>query len=405
MTFVTVSGGSGTTISVPFTSLANAQVAQAMLGGISAAVDSGTIAPYEFAGHGRPNPPPGPAMMVLTGPGAVTVPAGTGTLVDISARHDVIFGGAAPSQLVVSGLGGITYFANTGSGTVIAGGGNNTILVGGPAGEHGPGHGERDDDGWRAERASAPTVGAHLILTSDGNDKIFALSGDVTIGAGLGHNLIRLGDGTASVSVTGDDTIRAGSGAATVDATTGTALVLGGSGDLTFVGGSEAATVLGGAGSVSAMGGAGGGLFEGGTAGNNLLQGGDGAVTLFGGGSGDHLTASPLAGSMLTAGQGNETLTGGAGSDVFAFLRSLGGGHDVIAGFTPGADALELLGYGRNAFAKALGTASQDASGTTITLSDHTTLTFVGLSMSDLQTIKVLTIGGDDDHGHGYGGH
>src|SRR5271166_4522460 len=159
---VTVASGHGTTVSVPIGSIQNAKIAVQALASISQGVEGGTIAPYFYSGFGPLHPPGGPSVMFLTGPGGVAIPGSTGTVADNSTRPDVLFGGGAAQQLVVSGKGGITYFANSGAGTVIAGGGDNTIIT-------------------------APIGGDHLILTDAGNDKILALSGNDTISAGLGR--------------------------------------------------------------------------------------------------------------------------------------------------------------------------------------------------------------------------
>ncbi len=406
MALVTVSGAGGSTFSLTMTSAANALIAQQLLDGVSQGVQHGTIAPYSYSGHGAIFPPAGAGLMLLGGPGAVTIPALTGTVFDTAAGRDILYGGTGASQLVVAGNAGITYFGNTGSSTVIAGGGDNTILLGGTA------RGQNDDDDdrtreqsegdqdgsrWEAAHtgfdAHTPILtGSHVIFTGDGNDRIYALAGDVTVGAGGGHNTIVLGSGTALVKVTGQDRIEAGSGAATIDAAAGQANITGGGGVLTFLGGAIASTVFGGSGAVSATGGSGGGVFAGGSDGGNLLQGGSGAVTLFGGGTscgtlGDSLIGGSAA-DLLVAGAGNTTLTGGAGADTFTLLHDNGGGRDLITDFTLGVDRLVLSGYDDNEFAKDLKTAHTVPGGASITLSDHTVLTFANLTVTDLKSIN-----------------
>lgn len=430
MPLVTVSGGGGTIVTIPITSAANAVIAQTLLDGVSAGVDNGSITPYRYAGLGSFTPPGGESMMILTGPGAVTIPATTGTLVDIATVPVVLFGGTAAEQLVVAGTGGITYFTNTGSGTVIAGGGNNTIIV--PAGSNltSPVPAVGDAIG-----TAASPIGEHLILTDLDNDNITALSGNVTISAGLGDNSIVLGTGNALVDVTGHDLIQAGSGSATINATAGEASVQGSSGAITFIGGDVASVVLGGMGSVTVTAGAGGGVFHGGTDGNNLLLGGIGATSLFGAGNGDMLIGFGNVQNLLVAGAGSETLlgagtgdstfragsghtsmTGGSGADTlyagsgratmtgsfgadsFTFVHGDAGGRDLVTDFMKGTDSLVLSGYASDEFANALNSASQNNAGTTITLSDNTTITFAGLTISDLRTIGAIADPGSSGH-------
>ena len=166
------------------------------------------------------------------------------------------------------------------------------------------------------------------------------------------------------------------------------------------------------------MGGSGPDYVQGGTGGNNLLVGGTGAATLIGGGNGDELVAGISSGQWLQAGVGNETLLGGFGSDtfygggagsstqifggegndtfvsaggtatvtagsasnLFAFVKSNPGGSELVNGFISGLDQIGLQDFGKGEIGRALAS-QQTANGSdTITLSDNTTVTFVGVS-------------------------
>jgi hypothetical protein len=184
-------------------------------------------------------------MMVLTGPGAVTIPASTGTVFDTSTQRDVLFGGTAASQLIVAGDAGITDFGNTGSGTVIAGGGGqhhhprrpcprrrqrrSTIAVASmakatmTAGAGGP-----TMTGMTTRTTTAttrcPRSATTLILTGAGDDRIDALSPATSPSArAAAADTIVLGTGTASVGSRPGlrHDIQAGTGAATINATGG----------------------------------------------------------------------------------------------------------------------------------------------------------------------------------------
>lgn len=394
MPIVTVSAGNGTTVSVPIGSLQNAQIAAQALAGVSAGVDNGTITPYNYNFTGPLVPPPGPSVLFLTGKGSLAIPDTTGTVVDSSVTQDTLLGGNAAEQLVVSGKGGITYFANTGAGTVIAGGGNNTIY-------------------------DAPSGGGdHLILTDKGDDLIFALTGNDTVSAGKGHNRIVLGSGADSVQVTGADTIVRGTGASTITVITGNAVVYGGSGSLFFTNANNPSTVSGGTGSATMSGGVGGGEFRGGAGGKNFIVGGDQSSTLFGGGSGDQLFSVGQGNDLVAAGSGNETLTGvGSGADTFQagpgndiitggvgnntivagsgsdtltggpinsndylFIDGQAGGKVLITDFMKGVDDLTLQGYGPGALDNALDNATVVGGSTIIELPDNTRITFLGVT-------------------------
>ena len=174
-----------------------------------------------------------------------------------------------------------------------------------------------------------------------------------------------------------------------------------------------------GAGSDVITGGQGGGLFAGGSQGNNVIIAGQQSSTIFGAGGGDLLVAAGSAPDVLIAGAGNETLTGvgssgantfyagsgndllgggsgnetfiggtgsetvigGTGADLYGFVSGLSsGGNDLIFGFDPGkGDKIMLAGYGAAEQANALHNQQAGGAGTTITLSDHTQVTFVGV--------------------------
>jgi Ca2+-binding RTX toxin-like protein len=401
MADVTVTGVQGTTVTIPISSAQNAQIAQQLLAEISAGEAAGTITPYTTPGFGPITAPAGQSALFISTPGLISIPSTTGTVIDTATAPTILFGGNAAQQNVVSGVGGLNYTTNLGVGTVIAGGGANVIstaLTGG---------------------------GNHLILTDNGNDAIFAWSGNDTISAGGGENSIVLGSGNDLVQVTGQDTVMVGTGAATIGVTSGNALVYGGAGKLTFINDGQDSTVMGGTGSVTVEGG-GGGVFHGGTDGNNLLIGGEGATTLFGGGNNDQLFGIGTGNDLLVAGSGNEslfglgsgndtlkagsgndvitggsgantlvagtgnaTLTGGPSTNVFSFVDGQAGGHVVITDFTLGTDSLSLQGYGHDALSKALDHATVAGGSTTISLADHTTITFQNVVNLDMDHNKL----------------
>jgi Ca2+-binding RTX toxin-like protein len=329
---VTVSGGCDKVISIPIGSAANAVIAQQLLGSVTDGINQGSITPYQYSGSGKLHAPKyGIGSLDLTGPGTVSVPANTTSVVVPNAppscgtdhgmlggQANTIFGGQAKEQLVVSGDGGIKYTANVGIGTVIAGGGNNIIKIGANSGDH-------------------------LVLTDKGNDSIYATGGDDTVGAGLGRNWIELGSGNDSVDVTGWDTIKTGTGADTVTVEKGgRALVHGGCGPLTFVDNGKASTVFGGS-----------------------------------------------ANDTMQAGSGRDLFSGGKGADQFVFAASVSGGHTEIKDFTLGKDTVVLEGYSQHDLKYALKTVTSSCGSITLTLSDKTTITFDGVDQLNKSSFKL----------------
>jgi len=404
----TVTGGGQTTVINVGSNDANG-VAQALANVISAGLAAGTLTRVPNA---QTNPASGPGVAVVqtTPPGGVVVDSPavsvdlitanptTGSSVVGGARQNVV-GSGLPNQMVIGDNENITYFTNGGGGSIVLGDGNN--LVG------------------------TPTIGgsAFNITTGNGSDTITALSGNNTIRPGGGNNLVFTGYGNnLVVGSTGNDVISGVGGARGTNDT-----VFGGSGstligsfdkNLTFLNGSGRATVLAGNGSYTINGGSGGGLFAGGKAGNNVIIGGNGAgqSTIYGGGNGDSLFAAGSATTLILAGVGNETLSGagstgnnyfqntvgnstmfggsgndtffvgtgnatvngGGGNDIFALTNNGGGGTVAISGFNSNERVL-LIGYGSAEQQNAINGQNNAGGNTTITLSDNTRVTFLGV--------------------------
>lgn len=416
MPTVTVAGAHGQTVTLSFDTTANAALAQKLAAAITAGVQAGTILPaVDTDGPPLPLPAGKAGEFVKTDDGLTALPPGYKTVVN-TADEAVMFGSGDADETVLSSTGDLTFFATDGSGTVVAGGGDNRIVV--PPSDKGD---------WS-------------INTGKGDDTVLAGgSGNDTINAGGGHNAISLGSGSDVVQSTGDDTVSAGSGRETITAVgTHRDLIYGNASQLFFVAGDGSATVFGGSGSDTFFGGKGADLVYGGTGGNNLLFAGTGKATLFGGGDGDQLFAAGNKAQALHAGTGNETLfggfasgadtfyggtgaaqiTGGAGNDtfvagtgsvtitaglgsnLFVFTDGQAGGTELIQAFTSGRDQIDLQDYGKHEVANALKSQQVVGGSDTITLSDHTTITFAGIG--SLTASDFITSGGGsgDDRGH-----
>ena len=81
------------------------------------------------------------------------------------------------------------------------------------------------------------------------------------------------------------------------------------------------------------------GHFRIGTSGNDILAG-DNAPNVMHGGAGNDLIFAGGGGDTINGGTGNDLLVGGAGADTFIFSANFG--HDTIAGFQAGCDAVQF---------------------------------------------------------------
>jgi Ca2+-binding RTX toxin-like protein len=398
---VTVAGAHGHTVTLNYDSAANAALAQQLADAITAGVHNGTILPAIDTDGPPPTVPSGKTgEWVQSKDGFTILPHGYEAVVN-TAHDAIIFGSGDAGESILSSKDNLNFFATGGSGTVAAGGGNNRIVI--------PGN---DPGNWS-------------INTGNGDDVILAMgAGNDTINAGGGRNAITLGDGNDIVTTTGDDTVVAGSGHETIGAVGRHAsdVVYGNGSTLYFITTDGAATVYGGTGTDTFFGGNGPDLVYGGSGGNNFLMAGMGTATLFGGGSGDQLYAMGGEGQALHAGAGNETLSGafswgadtfhgsggatsiigGSGHDTFVFTDGEAGGSATIQGFSHGSDVVDLQDYGKNAVSDALKSQHKEGGNDTITLADHTMITFIGVS--NLTKSDFITSGDDGDHGHGGGG-
>lgn len=385
----------------------NAYIAE-QAGAVSVAALGGATLPAVTQGYG---------LAVLQSPqsGLASLPPSYPVLLVTGATGTVI-GGGGPNQAVAARTGGLTYqFAGGGGVIYTAANGSST--------------------GDTLFLDGATTITAAL---GQGQDTVVASSGTNYIAAGAGANVIFLEGGSNFVGSEGADQIvqgigsAAAAGSATISLS-GSGTVFGGSGQLLLAGGTapsflfpqtdSTSGALTSTGSATVFGGAGGGAYYGGGGGRNLMVTGQAATTLVGGGAndtlfatgaGNHVLQAGGAGGVLVgtgatgnneffaaaggtamfggsgqdifvAGAGNDSLSAGAGADQFDFTAGESGGVDLIFGFKPGVDQVNLFGYdsgdgsaGANALAQAA--ANVNGGSTYITLSDSTRIFFVGVT-------------------------
>lgn len=289
------------------------------------------------------------------------------------------------------------------------------------------------------ETITATGTGPFKVLAGTGGLNYTGLAGTQTVLAGGGtlggaSQIINLSasSGANFIAVGGGaDTVIGGTGADTVySGGSGSMVVSVGSGTMDFIGGANNATVYGaGTGSTTLIGGAGGGItyfnraggaveyhaqggsefFTAASRGGSSIYGAynqsgtDTLVALIGNNYLDplHATAFVVAGSgndtlvgarfnSTVAGSGNATLAGGAGNDTFLFKNGYAGGHDYVIGLT-GADVVNLAYYGYNSDSVTNLIASAVVAGgsSTITLSDATQITFVGIASLNSKNFTV----------------
>ena len=114
-------------------------------------------------------------------------------------------------------------------------------------------------------------------------------------------------------------------------------------------------------------------LVVGGTSTSNVATG-NGASLVFAGSG--NLTLAGGTGSMqVVTGSGTATVIEGAGPTTLQAVRGAAGGTDVISGFRPGTDTVELFGYlpGQQTVSSANGS-------TLIALADGTKITLLGVT-------------------------
>lgn len=368
-TNVTVLGAGGSTVTIPFTSAANASAAQAALVQINSAVQLGFMEQQNISGTGGVAGPSSTFLVGAIATGSATVNAGAAPastiLLATNNTTQVTMTGAANPMTVVAGTGGAAFInISTGLSKVFFGGGNGTYV---------------GTDSTRAQ-----------INVDDKNNAIwdYGVGGKVTVNSfdGSTANIIR-GNATSSggqVSVRAQSgasvvvtqiNLGKGASAATIDggsskavayfgSASSSALIFGGSSNITVGNSSGAISLVGGTGSHMVFGAH--GSIEGGSGGKNYLRSDSlaGATTLVGSGSNDTLV-SQGAGNTIAAFGSNALIadvsggTGGVysvlGGGSSTVLGSLGAKSDIYAG------AGTVFAYGQHGPALTVGSTYYDA--------------------------------------------
>jgi Ca2+-binding RTX toxin-like protein len=349
---------------------------------------------------------------IVAGNGNNTLEGGSGTVaLDAGNGDDLVTTSADSTYTVTLGGGNDTVYAG-GSGTVT--GGSNIAVFGGIGSLNvnaagGMGALVAFGQGGGTFASSSASSGALMfggagVVSVDGsntsNDTVVGGSAALTVNAGSGINLLVFGP----VSGPGMDFID-GSSSPTVVGQAGSDTITGSGGPLEIIAGdNEALSVSGGSGGATVFGAPNADIGDSASAGTLLLVAGAGNETLNASGSSsdnafwggrDSTAGNLLVGGagddVMVAGLGADTFSGGGGNNDFLFLNQImsvlgsNGPHDVITDFAAGSDVVGLFG-GLSV------TGSASASGnTTVTLSDNTTIEFVGVGSYSEISSRIFT--------------
>jgi hypothetical protein len=363
------------------------------------------------------------ALVAGSGNNLIGAPSGSTYAISVGGGNDTIYGngsgtvtgGSGTSLLDVSGAGPSTsnlLISNGTADTVIGGAGattvqalgSQTLIYGGTGGLTLETSGSFDTISASAATSVAATLsgsqallfgalGATVITDQGTQDTVVGGAGALTVNGGVGASQLLVFGG-------GPLTFVGGTGAATV-AGGSSAMVTGGSGGVTFAAdagssdtvtaGSGGATLFGAANATVVIAGSASSVLAVAASGNETLNGASSGVgDLFWGGAGGDLLIGGSGNDTLAGGAGSTTLTGGAGDNFFFVTDGHAGGNDYITDFTA-QDTVGLFGYGSAAAGTALQDASSSAGNVTLTLSDNTTITFLGVASSTELTGHVFS--------------
>ena len=335
--------------------------------------------------------------------GAVTYDAtgGNDQVTFIDGVNDYV-GGTASGDTITGGAGYDMINTGTGDSTVFSGSGHTVINL--------------NDDSTSAAPGGLVFLGdglATVNATGFYDDVIAATNGQVIFGGTDSTSTLNvvIEDNATSFGASGD-VITAGAGTTTVFDSVGGSSIFGGSGTLRFVGGTPASGVL----SESIVGGT-GSSYVFGASGDSITFAGDssGSVATFLAGTGnetlnaanaegrvnfygstDASSSETLVGSQTgynyftTGGTsigdsvsttgGTEAILGGTGTNVFNIADGGASAHVTIYDFAAGNDSVNFLGETSAQVQADLNAATVSNFGLTVTLSDQSTVTFVGLT-------------------------
>ena len=311
--------------------------------------------------------------------------------VSFIAGDNVFIGNAAAGDTVTGGAGYDTINTGTGATTVFSGAGHTLINLNDTSSVPGSGDIAFLGDGTATVNANGL---ADTVVAAAPGQTIFA------IGPATANDTIVIGSAD-SPGVGGSDTLVLGAASVSVFDSVGGNSIFGGAGSLTFVGQTNTSvisdSIVAGSGATGIWGANNDNIVFAGTStsgsitavagvGNETLNGANaGSFNFFG--STDTTNAASTNTTIVggsgsdyySTGVGNEVFVAGQGTDVFGLntiAGSAGADHITIYDFSA-ADSVSFVGQDQNA---ALNTGTVANNNLTITLSDNTTVTFVGVT-------------------------
>ncbi len=343
-----------------------------------------------------PAPAPPTGTVVTLGGGAQGYAAVAGTTVLAGSGDDTVTA-AAGQVTVVGSAGSLAFLGGSGASSVTGGAGSSTIFGGSGGGYFDGGRGGFNvlvSQGASGANTSLTGGGAgdQIFGSASGNDVLVAGSGRDSILGGSGHTTIQ-GGATASVVFTsggssvvfggsgGGDTIVGGGGGLDVEAQKGDA-IFGGGGALDVTGSESGAdSIIGGSGALD-VDGQGANMLVVAASGSSGIQVGNGASLIFAG-SGSSTVIGGAGSLQMVLGSGASSVSEGAGPAVYDVVKGAAGGNDVLNGFRPAIDRIQLYGYQ----ASDLQVTSSGGS-SQVTLGDGTRIDVVGVT--DLGTSIII---------------
>lgn len=322
-TSVTVLGASGSTVTIPFTSAANAAAAQNALYKISQLVKTTALEQYQYPGSGSVPAPTLFGGVVISGSDTVN----TGPLPQ--QEYSVVSNSTA---VVTTVTGGSSPVAATLPGTTVTGAFNPMTVASGTSGIVFLNVSSRADIflGGGTNLITQGVSSAKAVIDTDGTTTVDARMGASTINA-FGNSAVQVvggGSGTAVVNAMGQNTV-----AMTGTAGSGTALTVNGAGatDIGFIGSAGLPALIDANGANVTVAANSGNFTLSGAGSNVLVFANHGSIV---GGSGtNYMLTDTLAGATTLVGLGSSnTLIGqGAGNTYVA-----SGATNVVADFSAG---------------------------------------------------------------------
>ena len=314
---------------------------------------------------------PAAGTTVFAGAGNDTIIAAAGQATAVGSSGSLTFVGGTGASSVIGGAGTSTIFGGVGGGSFAGGSMGGNILIS----EGASGANTTLTGGGAGDRIFGSAAGNDLLVAGPGRDSILGGNGHTTIQGGSVGSVIFTQAGSSDVigGTGGGDSIVGGAGSLNVSAQNGDA-VFGGSGALSVAGSKAGAdSILGGAGPLI-VNGQGANMLVAAASSSSGITTGNGASLIFAGAGSTSVTGG--AGSMqVVLGSGHGSFTEGSGSAMFDAVKGAGGSSDVIDGFRPGTDRIQLFGYQP-------GDVKVTSSGgsSMVSLSDGTTIQVAGVS-------------------------